>query len=199
MDRVTDIQRKGGVATVRFLSGEVLRVPSALFLERRVRAGDLIDPGAYRLFMAQRGYPHALESAMKFLALRERSEKEVCARLRRSCYDEATIQRVVDTLTGYDVLSDSRFAGEWARHRSRKYGRGRIARELKMKGIESEEIKATLDALPEEEEYQSALAQARKLVRRLQGDEKKIAQALIRRGYGFSLAKKAAGEVLRGD
>ena len=73
MDRVIDIQRKGGVATVKFLSGDVLRIPSAVYLERRVRIGDSIDPAAYRLYMAQRSYPHALECAVKFLSLRELS------------------------------------------------------------------------------------------------------------------------------
>ena len=87
MDRVTEILRRGGVASLRFLSGEVVRVPSAVYLERRLRIGDFADPEAYRLFAAQRGYPHALEAAMKFLALRERSEKEVRTRLRRSCFD----------------------------------------------------------------------------------------------------------------
>ena len=93
MDKILDIQRKGGVARVKFLSGDMLKIPSALFLERRLREGEMMDPEAYRAFMLQRGYPHALEAAMKFLALRERSEKEICQRLRRSCYDEKIIAR----------------------------------------------------------------------------------------------------------
>ncbi len=199
MDRVLSIQRKGGVATVKCLSGDVLRVPSALFLERRVRAGEPIDPAAYRLFMAQRVYPHALESAMKFLSLRERSEKEVLTRLRRSRYDEETIRRVLDTLRGHGLLSDGRFAEAWTQSRSRKYGRNRIAQELKSKGVQSGEIGRALEGLPEEEEYQRALQQGKKLARRFQRDAKKIFQALIRRGYGFSLARKAAEEAARDD
>lgn len=194
MDRVTEIQRRGGVASLRFLSGEVVRVPSAVYLERRLRIGDFADPEAYRLFAAQRGYPHALEAAMKFLALRERSEKEVRTRLRRSCFDEGTVQRVVDTLTVHELLSDRRFADQWAQSRSRKYGKTRIARELKLKGVESGDIKKALDALPEEEEYQRAVAQGKKLAKKLQGDPQKIARALVRRGYGFSLARRAAEE-----
>ena len=125
MDQITQITRRGGVATVSLLSGDELKIPSAVYLERRLRTGERIDPEAYRAFMAQRGYPHALEAAMKFLALRERSEQEIRSRLRRSCYDDATIQRVLDTLSLHGLVSDERFAEQWAHSRSRKYGKNR--------------------------------------------------------------------------
>lgn len=192
MDRVTEIKRKGGVATVVFLSGAVVKVPSALYLERRVRLGDPMDPEAYRLFAAQRGYPHALEAAMKYLALRERSEKEVRDRLRRSCYDDGTIRRVIETLLGHQLLSDQRFARQWAQSRARKYGKSRIARELRFKGVSAAETQSALDQVPEEEEFSRAFEQAQKLYRKFKGEQTKITQALIRRGYSFSIAKKAA-------
>lgn len=198
MDKVMDIQRKGGVATVRFLSGEVVRAPSALFAERRLRPGDEADPGAYRAFLAMRGYPHALEAAMKFLALRERSQQEVRQRLRRSCYDEESIARAIDNLSAHNLLSDARFAQQWVRSRSRKYGRGRIQQELRLKGITDEGAKRALEeALPEEEEYRRALETGKKLARKFQGDQQKLTQALIRRGYRFSLARRAAQEACR--
>lgn len=197
MDKITEITRRGGVATVKFLSGDELRIPSALFVERRLRVGESMDPQAYRLFMVQRGYPHALEAALKFLALRERSEKEIRARLKRSCYDEATIRRVLDTLDLHDLVSDQRFAEQWVHSRSKKYGKARIAQELKMKGVTGEEAQQALNSLAPEDEYQRALDQARKMKRKFQNDTKKITQALIRRGYGFSLARRAAEESIR--
>ncbi|MBR1586343.1 MAG: regulatory protein RecX [Clostridia bacterium] len=197
MDKVLSVERKNGVATVRFLSGETVRVPSALYLERRLRAGDSADPAAYRMFISQRGYPHALETAMKFLALRERSEKEVRDRLRRSSYDAASIQRVIDTLQLHGLLSDGRFAEQWVSSRSKKYGRGRIAQELRVKGVSGQEAQQALNALPEEEEYRRAVEQGRKMARKFKNDAKKITQALMRRGYGYALAKKAAEEAAR--
>jgi len=191
MDKIVEIQRKGGVARVKFLSGEQLKIPSALYLERRLREGDVIDPEAYRAFMLNRGYPHALEAAMKFLALRERSEKEICQRLRRSCYDKRTIARVMDTLSAHALVSDARFAEQWVHHRGKKYGKNRIAQELKIKGVSGEEAKMALETLPEEEEFARALEQAQKLARRMKDDPNKIMQALVRRGYSWSMAKRA--------
>ena len=61
-----------------------------------------------------------------------------------------------------------------------------------------ETARAALAALPEEEEFTQACRQARKLAPRLQNDPARIEKALLRRGYGWALAKKAAAEALRG-
>lgn len=197
MDQVTEITRRGGVATVKMLSGEVLKIPSTVYLERRLRVGEKTDPEAYRLFIRQRGYPHALEMAVKYLALRERSEKEVSGRLRRACYDEATVARVMETLSLHDLVSDGRFAGEWVESRAKKYGRGRIAQELRRKGVGEEEARQALEELPEEEEYARARDQAMKMKRKFQNDPQKITRALVRRGYGWQMARRAAEEAVR--
>lgn len=194
MDKVIEIKRKNGVATIKTQAGETLRVPSALYLERRLHVNQAVDPEAYRQYVLNRSDPHALEAAMKFLALRERSEQEVRARLRRSCYDEATIGRVVTALKGHHLLSDARFAEAWAHSRARKYGKNRIAQELRMKGVSSSETQAALEQISEEEEYARALALARKLRRKFQNDAQKIAQSLMRKGFQWSLARRAAQE-----
>ncbi|MBR6186241.1 MAG: regulatory protein RecX [Clostridia bacterium] len=199
MDKVTEISRKNGVATVKTLGGETLKIPSALYLERKLRVNQPVDPEGYRRFMRERGYPHALEAAMKYLALRERSEQEVRARLRRSCFDENVIRRVLDTLGLHDLVSDARFAGQWVRSRSRKYGKNRIAQELRMKGVAGEEARAALDGLPEEEEYARALSQAQKLQKKYRGEPRKLVQALVRRGYAFGMARRAAEEAAKED
>ena len=197
MDRVVEIKRKNGVATIKMESGETLRVPSALFLERRLHTGQQIDPDAYRLYLRERGYPHALEAAMKYLSLRERSEQEVRTRLRRSCYDEGSIDRVLSTLGLHELVSDSRFAEAWVHSRSRKYGKHRIAQELRIKGIAGEDAESALNTLSEADEYQHAVEQAKKLCRKFQNDPKKIAQSLTRKGYHWKMAKDAAEEAVK--
>ena len=194
MDKIMEITRRGGVATLRMQSGDTLRVPSAVFLERRVSVGQEIDPAAYREFARQRGYPHALEAAVKYLTLRDRSEGEVRSRLRRACFDETVIEKVMDSLAAHHLVSDSRFADQWASARSRKYGKSRIAQELRMKGVSDADARRALDEIPEEEEYRNALRQARSLARKFRGDPQKIQQALIRRGYHWRIARRASEE-----
>ena len=195
-DQVLEIKRAGGVARVTLLSGDVLKVPSALYVQRRLRPGQMIDPEDYRRFIRENGYPPALEAAVKYLALRERSEKEIVTRLRRSCYDEATIARVMQKLAGHDLISDARFAEMWALRRGKKYGRTRIAQELRQKGVDGDTARAALDALPGDAEFSAALAQARQLARRPQAERRRIIDALLRRGYSFSVARRAADAAL---
>ncbi len=195
MDQVTEVTRKNGVARIRMLSGEELRVPSAVFLERRVRGGEPLDPGEYRLFVEKRGYPHALEVAVKFLALRERSEGEIQARLRRSYYPESVIAQVMATLSLHDLVSDQRFAEQWVGSRAKRYGRGRIAQELRMKGVSAQDAQQALDQFEEEDELRLAHAQAQKLAKKWKQEPMKITQALVRRGYSWSLARKAVQAV----
>ncbi len=197
MDRVIEIRRQGGVATVKLESGEALRVPSAVYLDQPLHKNQPIDPEAYRAFVQKKAYPHALETAMQYLALREHSQQEVRQRLLRACYDEATVARVMDALDAHALVSDARFAEQWTHSRSRKYGKGRIARELRMKGVSDQEVQEALEAIPPEEEYGHALDQARKLCRKFQNDPTKIAQSLIRKGFHWSLAKRAAEEAAK--
>ena len=197
MDKIVAIVRKGGVATVKLQSGETLRTPSAVYLEHPLRVGQEIDADAYRAFVRERSYGHALEAATKYLAMRERSEKEVRARLRRSCYDLGVIDRVMEALTSHGLVSDSRFAEQWAFSRSRKYGKSRVARELRMKGVSDADTLKALNEITEEEEYHRALVLAGKLARKLQKDPLKIQQALLRRGYHWSIARRAAEEAAK--
>lgn len=197
MDTVTEVKRAGGVATIRLQSGDVIKAPSALYLERRLRAGQAVDAEMYRAFIREKGYPHALKAAVDFLSLRERSEQEIVQRLRRVHFHEMTIARVMETLAGHHLYSDQRFAETWVSRRSRKYGRQRIAMELKMKGVAGDTARQALDGLNAEEELASAIRQAEKAVRRVKGDEQKLIQALVRQGYGWPVARQAARSALQ--
>lgn len=197
MDTVTEVKRAGGVATVKLAGGDVLKVPSALFLERRLRCGQAVDADAYRLFIREKGYPHALKAAVDYLALRERSEKEIVQRLRRVHYHEATIAKVMETLAGHHLYSDARFAENWVAHRAKKYGRRRIAMELQQKGVDGKTSQQALDTLEREDEFSACVKHGEKIARRVKGDRQKLIQALVRRGYDWQLAKAAALQVMQ--
>ena len=196
MDTVTEVKRAGGVATIKFASGEVVKAPSALYLERRVRVGQAVDAEAYRAFIREKGYAHALKAAVDFLALRERSEQEIIQRLKRVHFHEHTIARVMETLDSHHLYSDERFAESWVAHRARKYGKRRIQMELKQKGVTGAAAQQALDGLDSEAELSAAVKQAEKMVHRVKGDAQKMMQALVRRGYDWQTAKAATHRVL---
>lgn len=196
MDTVTEVKRAGGVATIRLSSGAVIKAPSALYLERRVRVGQALEAEDYRAFIREKGYPHALKAAVDFLALRERSEQEIINRLKRVHFHEFTIARVMETLQSHHLYSDERFAETFVNQRSRKYGKRRIQMELRQKGVSEADARQALDGLQPEAELSSAVRQAEKMKHRVKGNDQKMLQALVRRGYDWQTARAAVQKVL---
>ena len=105
IERVLEIKKTRGCAVLQLESG-VLRVPLSLLRERPVRAGEVLDTQAYRLFIAQRGYTHALDHAVRLLSLCDRSENEVRRRLLDSGYPAVCVDRVIEKLYEAELLDD---------------------------------------------------------------------------------------------
>ncbi len=199
MNVVMSIRRANGIARITLDSGDVLRVPSALFTERRLHEGELLDTDEYAQWMTSRAYSHALDRAVKYLTTRDHSAREVRDHLRNAAYTADVIDMVLDTLMKHQVVQDARFAGLWVDARAQKLGRGRIAQELQQKGVDRDTVREALDCFTEEDELEQACIQAEKALRRTRGDMQKALAALVRRGYSFSMAKNALRKAQEDD
>jgi len=143
----------------------------------------------------------AMEAAMKPLATRARSIREIESYLAASGYSEDTIKWVTTRLTQLDLLNDERFAAEWMAARTRKaIGAARMRREMRLKGIDD----STISALPDNTEpaKAAAVAFAEKTLRRLSGEQqterrRKTVAALMRRGFTWEEADDAYREAER--
>lgn len=135
----------------------------------------------------------ALDKALRVLAMRAHSEKEIVDKLTRAGYDEHDVAKAMAKLTEYALLDDAAFASQWAASRAKRgLGQWRIARELRDKGIDRETADAALAQIDDETALESAQALAEKHLRRGGETAKRRAfDALIRRGFGYGLAKQA--------
>ena len=77
MEKILEIKKAQGCATLWLESGDKLRVPLALLREHPVRVGQAIEPMLLKELVIRRGYPHAMDSAVRLLSLRSRSEGEI--------------------------------------------------------------------------------------------------------------------------
>ena len=189
-EEIVSIKRMHGVAHVKLENGEMFKFPSVFLSERPLKAGRMVEKDEYLAFVQSRALPFALERAVRLQAMREHTEKEIASALRRSAYPEMIVAQVLSMLTASEIVSDERFAASWVRHRAKTRGRRSIAAEMKQKGVSAEETEKALEEWPEEEELQSAVKLAEKLLR--QGkDEQHALQALLRRGYSYTMARKA--------
>ncbi len=145
------------------------------------------------------------ERALGLLAVRPRSRHELSQRLLAARFEPTEVDEVLGRLERVGLIDDVEFARQFAEQRfvGRKAGDRVVASDLCAKGIAPETIEAVLAAAPDDEADRAAsLANSR--VGRLAGLEPKKAYSrlvsfLVRRGYGYELAREASRRALHID
>lgn len=203
MDVITAITKERGRLRVVINEDSEVLVPVSLFRERPLSVGDAIDMEEYDQWLLLRQYRHALDRAVAFLAGRARSRREMEERLLRSGYRPCTVEMVLFKLEKEGLLDDADFARQWVDARSaRRTGRGRIAQELRRKGVSAQEAEEALEALSEEDQLEGAMALVEKALSRVPSGEDsrktaaRITAMLARRGYGYDVAREAISRVM---
>jgi regulatory protein len=90
--------------------------------------------------------PQLREGALRLLARREHTRKELYRKLRKRKWDSGKITSVLDRLANEDLQSDRRFAEAHLRSRiERRYGPLRIEGELIRRGVSAALAREVLD------------------------------------------------------
>jgi regulatory protein len=105
---------------------------------------------------------------------------------------------VVERLSEVGVVSDERLAEALiiSLTRTKGYGDRRIRRELQRRGIPDDVAEACLSDVERESDEERALTMANRFSRSV-SDPSKLAQRLVRRGFDWELARRAAASALR--
>lgn len=85
--------------------------------------------------------------ALDMLARREHSRAELSRKLAAHCVDMDELTQLLDDLMRHGWLSDARYAEQLAHARQSRYGKQKIAYELREQGIAEELIDAALVTL----------------------------------------------------
>lgn len=202
-EKIIEIKKIKGLAIVQLENGEKIRVPGALLRERPVKAGESIEPVLYREYIARRGYPHAIDRAVKLLAMRDHSEGELRDKLYQAGYPDSVIDRVMEKLMVMELVNDEAFAERWAESRAHRHGRRRIEQELTRKGVDREVARRAVGQLSDEDQLQDAIRLVGKFLSRTHGDmDRSLYQRtlamLARHGYDADIARKALMSIARG-
>lgn len=146
----------------------------------------------------------ATEMALRLLAVRLRSRRELEERLRRRRIAPEVVGGVIDRLTSEGLIDDARFARAWINSRLalRPSGGLRLRGELLRKGVAPEVIEQALrEAFSETDEHQLALHVARSRARRYRAQPaevayRRLAGVLHRRGFSPGAIAAALRAVL---
>lgn len=197
MDKVisVDILRKG----VKIVCEQhTFSVTRAFHRDYPLEEGQEFDWDEYEKQAILHQYPYALDYAVKLLAARAYATEELRQKIKAVGYWELTASLVIRKLQKNNLLDDSDFAVQWSQSRARSgMGKGRIAQELRRKGLSLEEAQAALESVDDESQLASAVKTASVYLRRAPKDEDKrktlqrIMGALSRKGFDYGTSKKA--------
>lgn len=161
--KITDIARqKRNTSRVSvFIDGEfVCGLDAVTAVAARLKIGDEITPDALKEIVFESEVNSAFERAVSYLSRAPRSRREIERYLRDKDYEKAVAEKAVERLDSYGYTDDRAYAELYIKSKSARYGRFRLAAELRRKGVDGSMIDELLDGGGED-----AAAAARKYMR----------------------------------
>ncbi len=133
--------------------------------------------------------------ALKYLAYRDRSKKELAQYLEKKGNAPSIIEETLEYLAEQNYINDQRFAMEWGRWRVevKRFGRKRLRHEIFATGGAPHIIETTLDTLyhsnPERSLAMACASKKLSSLHSLQPEKKmrRLAQHLQRRGFSADI------------
>jgi regulatory protein len=125
--------------------------------------------------------------ALKLLARREHTRRELERKLAAQAEDPVEIETVLNELENRGWLSESRVTEQLVHARQARFGAHRIERELRDRGVSEEAVAAALPALKEGELDRARAVWARKFKRQPAGAAERGRQVRFLQGRGFDL------------
>jgi regulatory protein len=199
--KITDIQvqkkRRDRVAV--FLDGEfAFGLHQDVLLAAGIATGDELTPERIEAIQRLESRRSGRDKAIRLLAHRARSRKEIVDRLKQAGYEPQDIDWVIEELQRLRLLDDAEFARLFARTRmiTKPVGAFLLRQELKQRGVAEKEIEAAVVAGYEE---QSERQVARELAiknkkKQVKLDEDKAKQRvsdfLLRRGFHWDIVNE---------
>ena len=141
----------------------------------------------------------------RYCAYQERCHKEVETKLKEMRMIPEACDQIIFHLLQHNFLNETRFSQAFARgkFRTKKWGKNRIVRELKMRHISKYNITLALKEIPDKEYFQTfdELATKRFLQltteENLQKKRKKLADYLLYRGWESHLVYEKIQELIK--
>ena len=179
-----------------YLDGEfAFGLHQDVLLESGIAAGDELTAEQIDHILTLEDKKRAKEKALRLLAVRARSRKELSDRLRQAKFSIETIENTLHVLERLKLVNDAEFAVSFGRNRTvtKPSGSFLLRQELKVKGLNEEDIQKGLTAaFAEKSEADLAWELAVKSKKRYASQEelkakKRVSDFLLRRGFQWDV------------
>jgi regulatory protein len=178
-----------------FVDGELaLTVSPDLAMERRLRPGRTLSPGELASIADAEARRSAREAALRLLAYRPRSERELRDRLRRRGLPRPVVDDTVVRMRELGYLDDAAFARFWAetQQSARPRSRRLLASELRGRGIAQEAANEATAGISDEEAAYSAASRRARVFRELEYGpfRERLGRFLTQRGFTYEVSRR---------
>lgn len=173
-----------------------------------LRTGDEITPERISALIESEELASAKTAALRLLARRQRTERELRDRLREKEYGDGLIQRVLTDLAAAGLVSDEQFARSLV-HDSialRPAGRLALRRKLLLLGVAKDTTDRVLDeCFATVDQVSQALTVARRHLQRTRPTDdrarvrSRISGALGRRGFSWDVIQQVLRQLMGSD
>lgn len=179
-----------------------LQVHEDILIKYRMLKGSVFTQAELEEIVQADERQRAYAAGIALLSRKPRTRYELSMKLKEKGYTEIQIEQTISRLEDERLIDDAAYAREWADHRVRHQGKGKmwIRQELRQKGVAKPYIEAALGTVTEETEMDSARKLAEKRWRPAAGDQvreqkRKVVAFLMRRGYSGAVASRIVREL----
>lgn len=163
-------------------------------IESRLASGQELTPAELKNLKKAAGLDKAYGNALRYVAMRPRSEWELHDHFRRKGIDDEATTQITERLRSLNLLDDLAFARAWVsnRHLLKASSKRRLRLELKQKRVPEEIIDQVL-----QEDTTDERQTLRELVEKKSSrypDRQKFMQYLARQGFSYDDIKSVLDE-----
>ena len=193
---VTAVERQRRTRRVNvFVDGRfALRLGAALAAERDVRPGRALTAAELLELAEAEARRRALESALRLLSYRPRSEQELRGRLARNGLGREVIEETLDRLRELGYLDDEAFARAWTETRQaiRPRSSQLLTAELRRWGVAQETAERATASISDEDAAYRAASRRLPTLRGLEYPRlrERLGRFLTQRGFSYDVARR---------
>jgi len=175
IEKVVKHERKKNRYVIHLEDGSSKELVDEILLKFGLRSGDLIDEKRLDEIISNSLFFEAKNSALRLLARRMRSEKEISDKLKQKKFDESTINLVLNELKRIKLIDDEDYTKRFISDSisiKKPYGKMALLKKLQYRGIDKRSAQENLsEMISFEDEVKLALVLGKKKMNLLKKDD----------------------------
>lgn len=204
MQKITKIvQSSRNSSIIQFDNGSNVEVNNDIITKFALSTDQEIGDEEYSEIISENELIIAKQVAYNYATYSARTEKQVAEKLKKSGFNENTIQLAIDFLKAYNLIDDKKYAESFINEKAKfkKWGINKIKIELLKKGIDKNIIDEQIrDLYSEEIDFENAIKLAERKMKAITNKPiEKQRQSLINylqnKGYKWEIIMKVLQEL----